>query len=125
MATVIPVDTTRITTVLAHDQADAVAEYKDGNRVEGAQGTDPDTGLPMWAVHVLFMVVGQPPVLAKVKCVSVVAPVLDGVAPFTPVNLVGLTARPYLPKGSTRVETSWKCTGVDVLIAAGKGRDAA
>lgn len=118
----LPLDSDRLSFLLAADTIEVVPEYSEadssGNRkrVEGAQARDKDTGDRLWAIYCLTAPEpGERPEMCKVKVVAPVAPVLA--APFTPVRLVNLTGTPYI--SGNRVAVSYRCTGVDVLVAPG------
>lgn len=123
----IAVDPNRSSFLLAADTVEEVAEYgeagTDGNRPKtGAQARDKVTGLPLWVIYVLTVVeAGQRPEICKVKVASPVAPVLG--AAFTPVHLTNLEAVPWVD--GRKVSLSYRCTGVDVVVAGGRKADAA
>lgn len=118
----IPVDPARVNFLLAADTCEAAPAYSEADasgqrsRIDGRQAVDRETGLPIHVIYVLTAVeAGERPSVEKVKVVSPVPPVLGPA--FTPVRLTDLVAVPYVSNG--RVSISWKCTGVDVLVAPG------
>jgi hypothetical protein len=125
----IPIDQTRATVLLAGPDVVAAPDYgpedAQGKRkkIDGAQGRDKATGLPVWQINVIIMYPGAPET-ARVKVAAAVnpAPVLAGLAPLSPVTLVDFTGTPY---GDGKV--SYRATGVEVPVSAGRrsGSDAA
>lgn len=115
----LPIDSTRLQAVLPATEVVAVPDYGpevngQRQRIEGGQGRDKVTGVPMWNVSVLFVHGdGTPPELARVKVVSYEAPDLSGAAPFSPVFLQNLTATAWID--GRKVSYSYKCTGVDIM----------
>lgn len=124
----LPIDTARLVTVLPATVVAAAAEYGpevngQRQRIEGGQGRDKTTGLPIWNVDVVIVSGdGSPAIMARVKVISAEAPDLSGAAPFSPVVLRDLVATPYLPNGARKVETSWKCSGIDVMAPSVSAR---
>lgn len=106
--------------------------------VRGTQKRDADTGEPVWQVPIMD---ADPETRAAdktiaVKITSAVQPVVPPVPPqlaalgltMVPVELEGVTVRPYVPDGSGRIAWSVRARGMRLAgtpVAAGEGRAAA
>jgi len=92
-----------------------VAEYNDGNRVEGGQSRTPE-GVLLWSVDLASFVDGQLAVM-KTKFPSPVEP--TGLEIQAIVKVSDFIARPYIANGSSQVAMSFSASAVAVAVKQG------
>jgi len=105
--------------VYAVGEVGMVKDFDKSTREKPVQQSDPETGMPMWAVDVI----DADPEATKstrsvtVKVIAKVQPVLPAEAnglPFRPVEFEGLTATPYVDDNGNfaRIAYSFRASGV-------------
>lgn len=104
----IPVDSSRFSVVASGKIAPATEwiERADGGRARSDVQATNDRGLPLWEVEVFYddRIFGQDS--SERARVSVPAQTEPKIAPFTPIQFVGLTVNAYASKGSMRTNFS-------------------
>lgn len=117
----IPVDSARFSVVASGKVAPATEwiERADGSRTRSDVQATNDGGLPLWEVEVFYddRVFGQE--TSEKARVTVPAQAEPKVAPFTPIQFVGLTVNAYVSKGSMR--TNFSAEGLAAAKAAQGG----